>query len=236
MKISSLAATLVLGLTGTATFAQATHDGRWYIAPTAGVVINDSQRHGDTGGAVGLAIGKAVNEKWNVEFGSQYIKHSSSPRDRQASIGVDGLYFFNRNPDFAPYALVGLGYVREGGSNNGGRNDNALLKAGLGFTKRLTDNIDFRTDARYQVHGNKGNSGGSGNLGDWVISAGLNIALGPKAQTPAPYVAAPAYVAPAYAAPAPEPVAVTPAPAMAPVEPAPAPYVAPIRATKPDRN
>ncbi|ABM36372.1 outer membrane beta-barrel protein [Polaromonas naphthalenivorans] len=228
MKLSLFATAAVLCLTGTAAFAQATHDGRWYIAPTVGVVINDNQRQKDTGGAVGLAVGKALNEKWNVEFGSQYIKHNSN--DKQASLGVDGLYFFNRNPDFAPYAVVGLGWVREG-SNFGGHNDNALLKAGLGFTKQLTDNIDFRTDARYQVHGNKGNSGGSGNLGDWVISAGLNIALGPKAQAPAP-----AYVAPAYVAPAPEPIAVTPPPVVAPVEPAPAPYVAPQRATKQDRN
>ena len=233
MKISSLVAATVLGLTGTAAFAQATHDGRWYVAPTVGAVINDSQRQKDTGGAVGLAIGKALNEKWNVEFGSQYIKHNSN--DKQASIGVDGLYFFNRNPDFAPYALVGLGYVREG-SNFGGHNDNALLKAGLGFTKRLTDNIDFRTDARYQAHSNKGNSGGSGNLGDWVISAGLNIALGPKAQAPAPYAAAPAYVAPAPVYVAPAPVAVAPPPPVMAAQPAPAPYVAPARPIKQDRN
>ena len=232
MKLSFLAAVAVLGMTGTAAFAQATHDGRWYVAPTVGVVINDDQRQKDTGGAVGLAIGKALNDKWNVEFGGQYIKHNSN--DKQASLGVDGLYFFNRNPDFAPYALVGLGWVREG-APNGSHNDNALLKAGLGFTKRLTDNIDFRTDARYQVHGNKANSGGSGNLGDWVISAGLNIALGPKAQAPV-YAAAPAYVAPAPAYVAPAPVAVAQAPVYVAPAPAPAPYVAPVRPVRADRN
>jgi OOP family OmpA-OmpF porin len=219
---------IALALTGTTVFAQATHSG-WYIAPTVGVVLNDSDRAKNTGGAVGLAIGKALNDKWNVEYNAQYLRLDGK-NDEQASIGVDGLYFFNRNPDFAPYAVAGLAYAREGYSDTN-KNNNLLAKVGLGFTKRLSDTIDFRTDARYQVHGNRA---GSGNLGDWVISAGLNIALGPKAQAPAPYVAAPTYVAPAYVAPA--PVAVTPPPAAMPVQPAPAPYVAPVRTTKPDRN
>ena len=231
MKISSLTTALVLSLTGTAAFAQMDNTG-WYIAPTVGVVLNDSDRAKNTGGAVGLAIGKVLNEKWNVEFAGQYLRLDGKD-DEQGSIGVDGLYFFNRNPNFAPYAVAGLAYAREGYSDTN-RNNNLLAKVGLGFTKRLTDTIDFRTDARYQVHGNRA---GSGNLGDWVISAGLNIALGPKAQAPVAYAPAPAYVAPAvYVAPAPAPVAMTPPPPAAmPAAPAPAPYVAPVRATKQDR-
>ena len=232
MKILALSGIFVLGLTGSAVFAQVADTG-WYVAPTIGVVINDSNRNKNTGGAVGLMIGRVLNEKWNVEFGGQYLRFDGK-NDEQGNIGVDGLYFFNRNPDFAPYAVAGLAYAREGYSDTN-RNDNLLGKVGLGFTKRLTDTIDFRTDARYQVHGNRA---GSGNLGDWVISAGLNIALGPKAQAPAAYVAAPAYVAPAYVAPAPAPapVAVTPPPPAAiPAAPVPAPFVAPVRATKQDR-
>jgi len=228
--MKKLITVLVLGLTGTTVFAQAANTG-WYIAPTVGVVLNDSDRAKSTGGAVGLALGKVLNDKWNVEFVGQYLRLDGK-NDEQGSIGVDGLYFFNRNPDFAPYAVAGLAYAREGYSDSN-KNNNLLGKVGLGFTKRLTDTIDFRTDARYQVHGNRA---GSGNLGDWVISAGLNIALGPKAQAPASYVAAPAYVAPtpvpAYVAPAP----VAPPTAAMPVQTTPAPYVAPARTTKPDRN
>ena len=226
--MKNLIAAIALGLTGTAVFAQMADTG-WYIAPTVGVVLNDSDRAKNTGAAVGLAIGKVLNEKWNVEFGGQYLRLDGK-NDEQASLGVDGLYFFNRNPDFAPYAVAGLAYAREGYSASN-KNNNLLAKVGLGFTKRLTDTIDFRTDARYQVHGNRA---GSGNLGDWVISAGLNIALGARAQTPAPYAAAPVYVAPAYVAPA-APVAVTPPPAAMPAQPAPAPYVAPARSIKQDR-
>ncbi len=229
MKISSLVTAIALGLSGTAAFAQAANTG-WYIAPTVGVTLNDSDRNKNTGGAVGLAIGKVLNEKWNVEFGGQYLRLDGK-NDEQANIGVDGLYFFNRNPDFAPYAVAGLGYVREARAfGNTQANDNLLVKAGLGFTKKLSRNVDFRTDARYQWHTNKT---GVNNLGDWVISAGLNIYFDDRAPAPAAYVA-PAYVAPAYVEP--EPVAVTPAPAAMPVQPAPAPYVAPTRVIKQDRN
>ena len=226
--MKTLISAIALGLAGTAVFAQ-TSNTDWYIAPTVGVVLNDSDRAKNTGAAVGLAIGKVLNEKWNVEFGGQYLRLDGK-RDEQANIGVDGLYFFNRNPDFAPYAVAGLAYAREGYSNTN-RNNNLMAKVGLGFTKRLTDTIDFRTDARYQVHGNRA---GSGNLGDWVISAGLNIALGGKTQAPAPYVAAPAYVAPVFVAPA--PVRATPPPQVMPAQPAPAPYVAPARTFKQERN
>lgn len=229
MKISSLVTAIALGLSGTAAFAQAANTG-WYIAPTVGVTLNDSDRNKNTGGAVGLAIGKVLNEKWNVEFGGQYLRLDGK-NDEQANIGVDGLYFFNRNPDFAPYAVAGLGYVREARAfGNTQANDNLLVKAGLGFTKKLSRNVDFRTDARYQWHTNKT---GVNNLGDWVISAGLNIYFDDRAPAPAAYVA-PAYVAPVYVEP--EPVAVTPAPAAMPVQPAPAPYVAPTRVIKQDRN
>ena len=233
MKFSTLASVLALGLTGSAAFAQMANPG-WYVAPTVGVVLNDSDRAKSTGGAVGLMIGKVLDEKWNVEFGGQYLRMDGR-NDEHGNIGVDGLYFFNRNPAFAPYAVAGLAYAREGFSDTN-RNNNLLGKIGLGFTKRLTDTIDFRTDARYQVHGNRA---GNGNLGDWVISAGLNIALGPKAQAPAAFVAAPAYVAPVYVAPAPVPAPVAiippPPPAAMPVAPAPTPYVAPVRAIKQDR-
>ena len=190
--------------------AQATSTD-WYIAPTVGLTLNDRDRVKNTGGAAGLMLGKVLNDKWNVEVGGQYLSFDGK-NDEQGNIGVDGLYFFNRNPSFAPYAVLGLAWAREGhtGSN---RNDNLMARAGLGFTKQLTNNIDFRTDARYQRHNNRAGALGGGNLSDWVISAGLNIKFGGNSPAPAPYVAAPAYVA---AAPAPAPVVVEPPPPPAP--------------------
>lgn len=172
MRILHFSVAIALGLSGATAFAQAANTG-WYLAPTAGITLHDGARTKNTGGAVGLVIGRVLNEKWSVELGGHYLRLAGKDDD-QGSIDVDGLYFFNRNPDFAPYAVVGLGYVREdGASGKMPANDNLLVKAGLGFTKKLSPNIDFRTSARYRWHANKNREGGS--LGDFVISAGLNI-------------------------------------------------------------
>ena len=227
MKTSSFAAALVLGLTGTAALAQATHSG-WYLAPTASVVINDNDRAKSTGGGVGLAVGKMLNEKWNMEVGGQYLRLDGK-NDEQGNIGVDALYFFNRNPNFAPYAVAGLAWAREGYSD-ADNNDNLMARVGMGFTRQLSRNVDFRADARYQAHGN---DAGANNLGDWIVSAGLNIAFGGKSPSPAYVAPAPVYVAPAPAYVAPAPAYVAPAPAY--VAPAPEPYVAPKREPKQDR-
>lgn len=172
MKISTHISVVLLGLFGSVAYAQPVTTG-WYMAPTAGVVINDSNRAKDTGGAVGLVVGKVWNNKWNVEFGGQYLLLDGK-HDKQANIGADALYFFNRNVDFAPYAIVGLAYAREGYSDTD-NNDNLLVKGGVGFTKQLTKTIDFRTDVRYQWHNN---TASANSLGDWVITVGLNIPLG----------------------------------------------------------
>lgn len=170
MKIPSLLATIILGFTGTAAFAQ-TLDTGWYLAPTVGYVINDSNRPTSSGAAAGLIVGKVLNDKWNVEFAGQYLTMDGT-KDEQGNIGLDGLYFFNRNPEFAPYATVGLAYARENSGNN-----NLMAKTGLGFTKKMTQSVDFRTDVRYQWHGNKEKQWRASSLGDWVISVGLNISL-----------------------------------------------------------
>ncbi len=174
MKISSLAAAVIFGLTGTAAFAQAANTG-WYLVSTVGIVLNDSHRNKSFGGATGLVVGKVLDEKWNVEFGGQYLRMDGR-NDVQGNIGVDGLYFFNRKPDFAPYAIAGLAFVREGYSDSN-RNDNLMAKVGLGFTQKLTSTMDFRSDVRYQWHSNRAGASNATSLGDWVFTVGLNISL-----------------------------------------------------------
>ena len=171
MKISSLAVTVILSLTGTAALAQSV-DTNWYIAPVVGPVINDSNRAQNVGVASGLILGKALNDKWNVEVSGQYLRLDGS-HDEQGNIGVDALYFLNRNPDFAPYLSLGLGYAAEG-NPTGGTGENAMVKVGFGFTKKLSNKVDFRTDARYQLHANRGQAN---NLGDLAIFFGFNFHL-----------------------------------------------------------
>ncbi len=177
---------LVIGLAGVfGTAGAETADERWYLAPTIGYVFADSDRKADDGWGLGLALGKSLNEKWNLELalrGNKLDRAAGGAYD-QYGLGVDGLYFFKRDPAFAPFAVVGAGYLRSDVPS--ASDDSLMANAGLGFLKRLSDNMDLRADARYRWASNN-LPGVSGNgLGDWLVSIGLNIALGAKAAAPA---------------------------------------------------
>lgn len=171
LKFMRLAmASFLWGVTAHAAFAQDTVDKSWYVAPTVSLTVNDGDRAKSTGVAGGAALGKVLNENWNVELAGQYVDFGA--QDNQASIVLDALYFLKRNERFSPYITMGIGGVHEGPLPNDGRNQDLLLRGGVGFTTSLNKYIDFRMDARYQWHGS---TGGAPNLGDCFISAGLNI-------------------------------------------------------------
>jgi len=198
---------LVLGVSALGVVHAADLDPRWYLAPTVNYTVADTKRNADDGWGLGLALGKQIAPNWNLEG----VLHGSS-LDRKGSSGsydvsggaLDLLYFYNRNPSFAPYAVAGLGALHTTAS--GGYKDNSMLaNIGLGFLTQVSDNIDLRADARYRWSGNDGAVFRHGpNFSDWLFSVGVQIALGdlPKAK----------------AAPAPVP-APAPAPAPVPVKP-----------------
>jgi OOP family OmpA-OmpF porin len=223
MNTKTLPALIALALAGTALSAHAMDD-RLYVAPSVSYTLTDSDRKADDGWGAGVALGKPLNEKWNLEFllrgEKMNIDNSSSDVDIY-TMGANGLYFFNRNPGFAPYAVMGLGYMR---TKIPGEADNGIMgNLGVGFMRQLSDNVALRADARYRLVSNNLAGYNANTFGDVLINVGLNIALGQKAQ-PQP-VAQPAPEPMPAAQPAPEPMPVAqPAPQPAP---APEPVVQP---------
>jgi OOP family OmpA-OmpF porin len=216
MQVKTLSPLIALGLASAALQAHAMDD-RLYLAPTLNYTFSDSDRQADDGWGGGLALGKPVSPNWNLE-----LALSGSTLDRDAGgryklwgLGVDGLYFFNRNASFAPYGVVGLGALRT--SIPGQHDTGVMANAGLGFMKQLSDNLALRADARYRWDDNSTDAFNKSDFGDWLVNVGLNIALGQKPQ-PAPK---PAPEPVAQLQPAPEPV-VQPAPAPQPEPAAPA--------------
>jgi OOP family OmpA-OmpF porin len=210
MPIKTLSALVALGL---ATAALQAHgmDDRLYLAPTLNYTFADSDRNADDGWGGSLGLGKPVNPNWNVELSlsGSVLDRDAGGRYKLWGLGVDGLYFFDRNPGFAPYGVVGLGALRT--SIPGQHDTGAMANAGLGFLTQLTDNVALRADARYRWDDNSTDAFNQSHFGDWLVNVGVNIALGPKPQ-PAPPPQ-----------PAPEPVA-QPAPV---TPPQPAPEAAP---------
>ena len=217
MHIKTLS--LFIALAGTTLQAQAMDD-RLYVAPSANYTFADSDRRSDDGWGAGFTLGKPITQNWNMELaltGSHLDYKTGSGKYKLMGLGVDAVYLFNRDADFTPYGVFGMGvlYTDIPGSDDTG----LMANAGLGIMKRLNDNVALRADARYRWDGNAANGGNGSNFGDVIVSVGLNIALGEKVRpAPAPKPEPAAQLAPEPATvtipepkPAPEPV-VQPAP------------------------
>jgi OOP family OmpA-OmpF porin len=219
MRIKTLPALITLVLAGTALQAHAMDD-RLYIAPTVNYTFSDNARKADDGWGAGVALGKPISPHLNLELSltGSSLDYKTGPGDyRLMGLGVDALYLLNRDADFTPYGVLGAGVLH---TKIPGASDSGLMaNVGVGVMKRLTDNMSLRADARYRWDGNAANAFTANNFGDFIVSVGLNIALGQKAE---PKPAAQPEPVPV-AQPAPEPM---PAPAPEPVvQPEPAPVL-----------
>ncbi len=209
MRIKALP--VFLAMAAAATQAHAADD-RFYVVPSVNYTFADSDRRADDDWGLGLAFGKPVSRHWNLELalsGSSLNLDSGSGEYDLLGLGVDAMYLVNRDADFTPYGVVGIGALRTDipGSDDVG----VAASAGVGVLKRLTDNIALRADARYRWDDNAADAFNEDNFGDWIIGVGLSIALGKPAQAaPRPQAAAQPMAEPApepapAAAPAPEP-------------------------------
>jgi OmpA-OmpF porin, OOP family len=212
MHTKTLPAVIALGLASAALPAHAQDDDRFYLAPTLSYTFADSDRQADDDWGGGLALGKPVSPNWNLELAlsGSTLDLDTGGRYKLWGLGVDGLYFFNRDPRFAPYGVIGLGGLRT--EIPGQRDTGFMANAGVGFLRQLSENVALRADVRYRWDDNSTDAFNKSSFGDWLLNVGVNIALGRKAQ-PAPA-----------AQPAPQPVAqVAPEPAAPPPQPAPEP-------------
>ena len=226
MRIKTL--TVLIALAGTTLQAQAMDD-RLYVAPSANYTFSDNDRRADDGWGAGVSLGKPITQNLNMELaltGSSLDYKTGGGDYGLTGLGVDAVYLLNRDADFTPYGVLGLGVLRT--DIPGGDDTGLMANVGLGIMKRLTDNVSLRADARYRWDGNAANAFNANNFGDVVVSVGLNIALGQKAQ-PAPKPAPVMDVAPTPVVQLPEPAPV-PTPAPQP-EPAPAAQPAPVAPT-----
>jgi len=180
-------------------------DNRWYVAPFGSYTWADSNRIAEDGWGGGINLGKNLNRWWNLEFSAQYEKLDGKnnvfgpwnyPDYKNWTLGVNALLFFNRNagyeanPGFQPFVLVGVGGIQDrlsGGSFGGSDSTwSWMADAGAGFLYHFNDRVAMRVDGRYRWDQNRGDYGNGSSFGDWVATAGLQIALGDKPRPPAP--------------------------------------------------
>lgn len=165
-------------------------DDRWYITPALSYIKADTDRNADNGLGFRLGISKALSESWDIEanlVADSLDSKNGSGKYQQKGLGLDALYFFNRNANFSPYAVIGAGALA---TKTVGQSVNAMVNAGLGFETDITDNgLALRADARYRTDFDDYSVASQKSFGDWVFNLSLAIPLGDKAK-PAPAVTA----------------------------------------------
>jgi OOP family OmpA-OmpF porin len=170
---------LAMALTGFAAFtgAQAADeflDDRFYVAPFGTFVGTAGNRNASDGWGGGMAIGKIINEYFNVEVKGYWQNYQGRApgyygRTNADLVGgtIDLQYYFFRDT-FSPYIVAAIGgqsnSVRAADINvavpaNFNRsirypsisNSSFVFETGVGGTYELADNFLLRADIRYRL-------------------------------------------------------------------------------------
>lgn len=161
---------------------------RSYVSVMYDTVFADKDRHADTGNGVSVGAGKALSKHWGLEIGGFYDKakaDSTAAGSRWKEYGgkIDGMFFFSRDPRFAPYTAIGLGGMKNEREATNDSSTNFFADAGAGFFKYFpvgSYDIAFRADARYRwVNANKIPGGHS--FGEPIVRVGLVFPFGKRA-------------------------------------------------------
>ncbi len=156
-------------------------DDRWYLAPSISYIGADSNRLADDDVGFQFGLGKALNEQWSIEISgvTDQLEVKNSPIDefKQRGILFDAVYFFNRDPSFAPYAVFGVGGLRTEYQNR--TETNPFANIGFGFFQQLTDNnFRLRGDVRYRLDDDEISIPSENRFNDWTVNLGIAIPLG----------------------------------------------------------
>lgn len=223
-KILGFAIVASLSLTALSVSAEDMYRGAWYAVPGVSYMNTDSDLDADHDLGGFIAIGKELNQSWDLQARLGYNNNSedftSSTRGdyKSTQLGLDALYMFSRD-QFRPFILAGLGVTRNNldytvsGVNLDGKKTSWLASVGLGAQYLITDRFGVQVDLRQQFSRGRVTSGinatESGSISNTLLNIGGIFRFG---------------------APAPVIVAATPEPAPMPIvpEPTPVPVVTPV--------
>lgn len=168
---------------------------QWYVAPFGTYFNPAGARNADHEAGAGLAIGRIINDYFNVEVKGfwQHLDAGTGGEGDIAGGSVDLQYYMMRGT-FSPYTVVGIGGMDTRFANRSSAS--VLGEAGVGATYDVLDNLSVRGDVRYRYsfEGDGGAYAGQTQFHDMVVNVGLVIPLGQKPQalaSPAPVAAAP---------------------------------------------
>ena len=191
-KLLPMAALIGAGFMPALQAADQLLDDRWYAAPFASYIRTGGDRQAKDGFGGGLAVGKALDQHFNVELQGFYNGFGGKNGSWNLEGGtVDLQYHFNRDT-FSPYTVVAVGGMNTCVSAK--CTAGFIGEAGIGFTYELADNFQLRSDVRYRYNANFDPhvQPGIDEFHDMVVNVGFVIPFGEKPKYAAAKVEAPA--------------------------------------------
>jgi OOP family OmpA-OmpF porin len=167
-----------------------TFDDRWYVGPMVGYYHNDSKRLTNKNQIYyGLDVGKFVSPNVAVDLFFDRTRRTfrgSLDAGRWASnnLGVDVRYFFLDWNAWRPY-LVG-GVMASQHINTFNRGIDPAAEGGVGISKTITENIDFRVEAKYRYDWDDKTFAQRNGYGDALVDFAVLFRLGPPPAPAAP--------------------------------------------------
>ncbi len=163
----------------------------WYVAPALLGVDPDSSQSPNSAVGFRLAVGKTINQNWDLEAGYDRTQHDTTPGDLTlGALGLNALRVYHRDARFSPFYELGVGMLSSsysGGSSNHGFSG----KAGVGGML----NINPGPTSRFKVIGDVGlrieDAVAGSRMIDPYLGLGVRFLLGGAAPAAAPVVAAP---------------------------------------------
>jgi OOP family OmpA-OmpF porin len=173
--------------------------GSWYVAPEIQGLWLDDERVADDDIGFQLALGKALNQNWDIEGFLARSSHATTGEDLDFnSLGIAVHRVFYRESRAHPYLSVGLTYL-EGDQDAFGNDEVLTVTYGLGVLADLAKNAEAGTNfqLRAELLGRRATSGQFGSRSDpvdYVAGLGLQYSWGaaPVAAGPPPAPEAPA--------------------------------------------
>ncbi len=198
MFLNKLQAAICVGLSIVSVSAMAEND--FYLAPFGSYLHSDSSTKANEGLGAGLAVGKEINEQFNIEirgFWQSYNNDYSCCNKANVSLKgdselaggtLDVQYYFMRDT-FSPYVVAAVGGMNTnykmqttalGNSFNYQKDTTSFIfETGIGTTYNIADYLALRSDVRYRLNSFPTNAGSTETsvFNDLTVNFGFVVPL-----------------------------------------------------------
>lgn len=166
-------------------YAESQSHKDYYLAPFGSYLQPGGETAGDGGWGVGLAVGKVLNEHFNVElrgFWQNYQNKMACCGGAETDLvgaTADLQYYFFRDT-FSPYAVVSAGGMTTSIAGPAFKisQESFIFEAGIGTTYALHKSVMLRGDVRYRINTLPASLGQEGVLNDAVVNLGFVVPIG----------------------------------------------------------